>query len=60
MQLRDLVVGVVVPVESRIEWMDFMHGYLEWSSSIIIPNPKPIKDNIAAIVKPFQFWVNSM
>ena len=37
--------------------MDFLHGYLEWSAALIIPNPKPIKENIAAIVKPFQFWV---
>ena len=57
MQLCDLVVGVVVPVESRIEWMDFLHGYLEWSSSIIIPKPEPFHSNIGAIVKPLQSWV---
>ena len=53
----DLIVGLVVPTPSRFKWMDFLHGYLEWSAALIIPNPKPIKENIAAIVKPFQFWV---
>ena len=46
-----------MPTSSRFKWMDFLHGYLEWSAALIIPNPKPIKENIAAIVKPFQFWV---
>ena len=37
--------------------MDFLHGYLESAAALIIAKPEPIKDNIAAIVKPFQPWV---
>jgi hypothetical protein len=53
----DLVVGAIAPIYSRYEWMDFLHGYLEGSAVMIIPKPQPFKNNIQAIVKPFQSWV---
>ena len=35
-----------------------LFGMVDWSAAIIIPKAEPIKENIAAIVKPFQFWVD--
>ena len=53
----DLVVGTITQLYSRFEWMDFLHGYVDGSAAMIIPKPQPLKDNIRAIAKPFQFWV---
>jgi len=53
----DLVVGTVAQFYSRVEWMDFLHGYGDGSVVMIIPNPQPDKYNVRAIVKPFQFSV---
>lgn len=53
----DLLLGTVVPIYSRFEWMVFLHGYLEGSAAIIILKPQPMKENIRAIVKPFKPWV---
>ena len=57
-KLRDLVVGTVLPIHSRFQWMDYLHGYLESAAALIIPKPEPFNSNIGAIVKPFQPRVN--
>ena len=57
LQMCDLGVGVLAPMHSRFEWMDFLYGYVEGRAAMIIPKPQPFKINISAITKPFQFWV---
>ena len=56
-QLCDFAIGSITSNQSRFPWMDFLHGNLEWAAVLIIPKPQPVKDNIAAIIKPFQPWV---
>ena len=54
----DLVVGTLVPIHSRFEWMDFLHGHMDGSAALIIKKPiKIVNENIHAIAKPFQPWV---
>lgn len=53
----DLVIGTVAQFYIRLDWMDFLHGYVDGTVVMIIPNPQPVKYNVRAIVKPFQFWV---
>jgi hypothetical protein len=54
-----LVVGEIAPFRRRLEWMHFLHGDIEGSIGQINPKPQPFKNNIQAIVKPFQAWVRS-
>jgi len=53
----DLVVGTIVPIHSRFEWMDFLQGHMDGSAAIIIKKPELVNENIHAIAKPFQPWV---
>ena len=53
----DLVVGTIVPIHSRFEWMDFLHGHMDGSAALIIKKAKIVNENINAIAKPFQPWV---
>ena len=49
--------GAISPIHGRLQFMDFLHGFMDGSAVIVIPNPQPIGGNIRAIVKPFQLWV---
>ena len=52
-----MAVGAISPIHGRLQFMDFLHGFMDGSAVIVIPNPQPIGENIRAIVKPFQLWV---
>ena len=54
----DLVVGTIVPIQSRFEWMDFLHGHMDGSAAMIIKKPERVNENIHAIAKPFQALAN--
>ena len=56
-KMCDLVVGTIVPIHSRFEWMDFLHGHMDGSAALIIKKAKIVNENINAIAKPFQPWV---
>ena len=47
----------IVPIQSRFEWMDFLHGHMDGSAAMIIKRPELVNENIHAIAKPFQPWV---
>ena len=50
----DLVVGTRVPIKSRFEWMDFLHGHMDGSAAMIIKKPERVNENIHAIANPFN------
>ena len=52
------MVGAIGLFQYRLKIMDFLHGYLDGTIVLVIPKPKPLTENIYAIIKPFQPWVN--
>ena len=53
-----MLVGAIGLFQYRLKIMDFLHGYLDGTIVLVIPKPKPLTENIYAIIKPFQPWVN--
>ena len=51
------MVGAIGLFQYRLKIMDFLHGFLEGTVVLVIPNPQLLTQNIDAIIKPFQPWV---
>ena len=52
-----MIVGPLALLQSRLKQIDFLHGFVEGTIALIIPEPKSEQEDIRVVVKPFQNWV---
>ncbi|XP_046452810.1 uncharacterized protein LOC124200584 [Daphnia pulex] len=53
----DLIMTAMFQTSERLRSLEMVHPWLYMPGAFLIPIPEVIKNNVDAVIKPFQFWV---